>query len=48
MKNQRDTNQPLPQQPTIRPDTGKKGVQPIGTVKPYPPRPVQPIAKTSS
>lgn len=27
----------------IVPDTGKRGVQPIGTVKPFPPRPTPPI-----
>ncbi len=27
----------------IQPDTGKRGVQPLGTVKPYPPRPTPPI-----
>ena len=30
------------------PDTGKRGVQPIGTVKPYPPHPIPPVAKKSS
>lgn len=29
----------------IVPDTGKRGVQPLGEAKPYPPRPVPPIAK---
>ncbi len=30
-----------------KPDTGKKGVQPIGTVKPYPPRPaIRPMDAT--
>lgn len=27
----------------MEPDTGKRGVQPEGSVKPYPPRPVPPI-----
>ena len=29
----------------IVPDTGKRGVQPVGTVKPYPPHPTPPIVR---
>jgi hypothetical protein len=30
------------QKPVVVPDTGKRGVQPIGTVNPLPPRPTPP------
>lgn len=36
---------PVPNGKVMVPDTGKRGVQPIGMVKPYPPRPVPPVAK---
>ena len=32
--------------PVVTPDTGKKGVQPVGKVNPRPPRPTPPPQKS--
>ena len=38
------SRKPVPTGKVVMPDTGKRGVQPIGTVKPYPPAPIPTVA----